>query len=747
MKKAVLLILLFISYQHYSFGQNKVYDSLETIINNEKYDTAKVEKIHDLTIIYFLQNNNFTDALTYAERGLALAEKNKYKTGIVKLTILIGIIYGDESKESKQLDYFILALQRAEKFGNNELTDFCLLQLAGFYADNPKKSLSFNLQRLRNNDKKLLDGIEFLYLSLARCYNNLNNQDSSLYFYTKASAIFKAKKDYRQYGPLLEANSDIADKLIKNKRYTEALDMLNETITFCNKNNDDYKNEESYALISIGEIYFTLNKDNEGWEYLFKALTLAENWKEPVNLSSINSLISTHYVKEKKLNKALEYAKQSLKYAKESKLLRFIADSEKSLSDIYFKMNDGINALEHYKKYTETKDSMNTEENIKKLTRTEMNFEFSKKQAADSIKLEAEKKIIDSKFEKEKTQRYALYGGLAFMILLTGISYRNFKRKQKDNVIITEQKHVVEQQKEIVEEKQREILDSIEYALRIQTAILPPTRIVKQYLENSFILYKPKDIVAGDFYWMEQVQLADDSISLLANEENKHNASSSHQLINPSTNQLILFAACDCTGHGVPGAMVSVVCHNALNRAVREFGLTQPAAILDKTAEIVIENFSKSEEDIKDGMDISLVSLKYSSQNSKIEIEWAGANNPLWILRNTSSTLDTRPLSLLEETKADKQPIGMNEDSKPFTNHSFILNTGDTVYLFTDGFADQFGGETGEKKLTRKRFKELLLSIQNKPMPEQCITLDSFIVDYRKQVEQIDDILVMGVRV
>src|SRR5476649_1122072 len=147
-----------------------------------------------------------------------------------------------------------------------------------------------------------------------------------------------------------------------------------------------------------------------------------------------------------------------------------------------------------------------------------------------------------------------------------------------------------------------------------------PTRIVKQYLENSFILYKPKDIVAGDFYWMEE-------------------------------KGVILFAACDCTGHGVPGAMVSVVCHNALNRAVREFGLTQPAAILDKTAEIVIENFSKSEEDIKDGMDISLCAYNTKTKT----IEWAGANNPLWLLQNGE----------LIETKANKQPIGMNEDSKP----------------------------------------------------------------------------------
>ena len=200
-----------------------------------------------------------------------------------------------------------------------------------------------------------------------------------------------------------------------------------------------------------------------------------------------------------------------------------------------------------------------------------------------------------------------------------------------------------------------------------------------------------------------------------------------------TVNDLVLFAACDCTGHGVPGAMVSVVCHNALNRAVREFGLTQPAAILDKTAEIVIENFSKSEEDIKDGMDISLCT--YNTKTKKLE--WAGANNPLWLLQNGE----------LIETKADKQPIGMNEDHKPFTNHTFTLNNGDCIYLFTDGFADQFGGEKGGKKLTRKHFKELILSVQDKSLREQGVALDKFIVDYGKEIEQTDDILVMGVKV
>lgn len=268
---------------------------------------------------------------------------------------------------------------------------------------------------------------------------------------------------------------------------------------------------------------------------------------------------------------------------------------------------------------------------------------------------------------------------------------------------LIEAKEKAEKTYSILEKKNEEITQSIEYALKIQTAILPSKKIVKKYLENSFILYKPKDIVAGDFYWMETVE------------------------------DLVLFAACDCTGHGVPGAMVSVICYSALNRAVREFGLSQPAAILNKTTEIVIENFSKSEEEIKDGMDISLCAYNPKTKM----LEWAGANNALWLVRNGE----------LIETKPDKQSIGLNENNKPFTNHVLKLNAADAIYLFTDGFADQFGGEIGEKKLTRKRFRNLILSVQNMTMSAQGTALDNFIIEYKRELEQIDDILIIGMKV
>jgi ligand-binding sensor domain-containing protein/serine phosphatase RsbU (regulator of sigma subunit) len=285
---------------------------------------------------------------------------------------------------------------------------------------------------------------------------------------------------------------------------------------------------------------------------------------------------------------------------------------------------------------------------------------------------------------------------------------------------LLEEKKLVEHQKEIVEEKQKEILDSIEYAKRIQATILPSVRVVKKYLEDSFILYLPKDIVAGDFYWMESIQL--DNIPM-------------KQLYNESRH-LIYFAACDCTGHGVPGAMVSVVCHNALNKALKEFGKRTPSEILDKVAELVIEDLNKNADDddeIKDGMDASLCALDTDTG----KLQWAGANNPLWLIRKGQA---------LEETKADKQPVGRSDERHPYTNHEFQLQKGDVIYLITDGYADQFGGEKN-RKFQKNRLKDLLFSMHQLPMDVQRNKLYDAFINWRRENEQVDDVCIIGVRI
>ncbi len=272
-----------------------------------------------------------------------------------------------------------------------------------------------------------------------------------------------------------------------------------------------------------------------------------------------------------------------------------------------------------------------------------------------------------------------------------------------------------------LESKNKEVTDSITYAKRIQQAILPSMKSLNESLHNGFILYKPKDIVAGDFYWMEK------------------------------TEQAIYIAAADCTGHGVPGALVSVICSNALSRSVMEENLRDTGHILDRARELVVNRFSKSGDDVKDGMDISLASFTFNKEGENHFFQWSGANIPLWIINPTRKEwpentvfLDTNQCGF--EIRGDVQPVGKTDKKSPFKTYSFHLEKGDTIYLFTDGYADQFGGERG-KKFKTAALKKLLLSIYHKDMHTQREILKKTFEDWKGNLEQTDDVCIIGIRV
>lgn len=265
---------------------------------------------------------------------------------------------------------------------------------------------------------------------------------------------------------------------------------------------------------------------------------------------------------------------------------------------------------------------------------------------------------------------------------------------------IVEQKETIEQQHKELMGTHKDIQDSILYAKRIQTAILPSDEYLNAELKNGFVLYKPKDVVAGDFYWLERRE------------------------------EKLFVAAADCTGHGVPGAMVSVICNNALNRAIREYQLTDPGQILDTTKTIVTKEFEKSKDEVRDGMDIALCVIEGQT------LHFAGAHNSAWIVRAGE----------LIELKADRQPVGEFDWHKPFNTHTFDLQKDDVVYLFTDGYPDQFGGENG-KKLKLKRFMDWLLDIHQMDMESQQKELDKRLSAWMGSIEQIDDICVIGMRI
>lgn len=313
--------------------------------------------------------------------------------------------------------------------------------------------------------------------------------------------------------------------------------------------------------------------------------------------------------------------------------------------------------------------------------------------------------ITVQSFEKNAYTEYHMdiLRGLATTI---AAAIENAKLYESLEDKVRERTAEVVKQKEIIEEKNKNITDSIIYAKRIQDATLPTKELVRDYLQNSFVLFKPKDIVSGDFYWIERVE------------------------------DTILFAVVDCTGHGVPGAFLSLIGHNSLNQIVNELKIYQPNKILEELNRIVSKTLhnttSGAGSNIKDGMDMAICSLNLTTN----VLQFAGAFNPLYLIRN----------NVMEEIKGDKIPIGAGFTENPeFTNNVIHLQHGDCIYLFSDGYADQFGGPKG-KKFKYSRFKEILVEIHSKDMNEQHDILNSMIEGWQGDLEQIDDVCVIGIR-
>ena len=295
--------------------------------------------------------------------------------------------------------------------------------------------------------------------------------------------------------------------------------------------------------------------------------------------------------------------------------------------------------------------------------------------------------------------------------------------KLQDSINIELEKQVKERtfkinkQKEVIELKNKDITDSINYAKKIQEAILPEENKLKASFPDSFILFKPKDIVSGDFYWISEMKKSKDQ-------------------------QKVFFAVADCTGHGVPGALMSMIGNSLLTQLVNEKNIDDPARILNylRNGIIKVLNQSRHSGENKDGMDIALCSVQ-KINDDEFKLAYAGANNPLWILNPSAGAVN-----LLSETKADKQPIGIYQDEpKPFTSHSFVLPKGTMIFIFTDGYADQFGGPKG-KKFKYNQLRELFISLRYKTMEEQKAIFSQTFENWKGNLEQVDDICLIGIR-
>lgn len=298
-----------------------------------------------------------------------------------------------------------------------------------------------------------------------------------------------------------------------------------------------------------------------------------------------------------------------------------------------------------------------------------------------------------------------------FTILLIHTRTNLTKKEIIARLALAESNNQLAEKNEIIEEKNKDISDSINYAQRIQQAILPPFEKINKVLNDYFIYFKPKDVVSGDFYWYA---------SLKTTPQN-----------NEPAQDVIVMAAVDCTGHGVPGALMSIIGSTILNQTTTSAVVNSPADALS----FLNKEVTKSLNSIKDGMDMALCAINFQ----KMELQYAGANNPLYIVRQKQFI----------EVKADKKAIGAdseNADVKVFTNHVINLEKGDAIYLFTDGYADQFGGPNG-KKFKYKKFQDILIEMQDNTMEEQKHLLNYHFEQWKGKLEQVDDVLVIGIRI
>ncbi|MGB0887894.1 MAG: tetratricopeptide repeat protein [Vicingaceae bacterium] len=565
-----------------------------------------------------------------------------------------------------------------------------------FNEGNTSKALEYYLESLmlfeQLNDAH---GKAMMLNRIGTIYTKQDNIEKGFEYFQQSLTMYKELKEERHISnPLNNLGSYYKDR----GDYPKALDLYNQSLTFDIKN----KNQQGAATVlsNIGGIYVVQKKYSEALISFIKGLTIAEE----IGDKNVIALILTHigqvYYDQGDFSSALFNAKNALKIAKEGNYLNRIGNASLLLSDVYEATGKSDKALKMFKIHTTIKDSVKNENTRLNAVKQQAKYEYDKQKAVDDATHDKQLAIEHEAKEKQKIISYAIGFGLTLSAVFLLFVFNRLRLTRKQKVII-------ENAHQQLSEKNGEILDSITYAKRIQNAILPTDNFINSHLNKSFVLYEPKDIVAGDFYWVKTIGKENDTI---------------------------LFAAADCTGHGVPGAMVSVVCNNALNRSINEFDLTEPGLILDKTREIVTEEFTAGEfgenNFVRDGMDIALCALKGS------QLKYAGANNPLWIVRGGE----------LIVIKPNKQPIGRYGKVEPFKTHNVELQKNDTVYVFSDGFVDQFGGEKG-KKFMAKAFKKLLLSIQDKTMSQQKEELLKAFNTWKRDLEQLDDVCVIGVRI
>ncbi|MGP8217541.1 MAG: tetratricopeptide repeat protein [Bacteroidia bacterium] len=719
-------------------------DSLKLLLKNDRDDSSKVNHLNALS--YALRTNKPDSAILIATKATTLAKAIKFQVGEANSYRNEGMAYSVKGDYIKALEYYHKALTLCQQIDNKNGIATNLSSVGSIYyihGDYPK-ALDFQIQSLQIAENIGSKQVQASALSnIGNIYKDQGDYSRALECYMKCLAINKQTgnkngiaSNLGNIGTIYDYQAGAANLTngASDSLYKTALDYYSNSL----KIGEELGNKIG-IIKQLGNIGETYKKEaeacniaskrtelyNKAVGYFFRALKMAQETGNKtgiaLNLGNIGSL----YTKTGKYDEAEEYLKKSIALADTIGAKDNLCQFEEYLSQLYSATGRYQLALNEYHKTMVLKDSLFSANKSNAMMHKELSFQFEKKEAAEKAEQDKKEALAEQEKKRQILIRNALMVGFALMLALAFFIFRSYRQKQKANVIITRQKEEVEKQKEeveqknqiiehqknIVDEKNKDITDSIQYASRIQRALLTTDEYINRHLKDYFILFKPRDIVSGDFYW---------TFSSGENDKVFH------------------IACCDCTGHGVPGAFMSLLNISLLNETVVERKITRPDLVLNEVRTNIIKalNPKGSDTESKDGMDCIYCSIDLETKT----LNAACANNSLWIIKHNDK-------SVIKEFAPDKMPVGIQYgEQKPFTLHSEQVAEGDCVYLFSDGYADQFGGAKG-KKFKYKQLGELLVANSGKSMAEQKKILEETFENWKGGLEQVDDVLVIGLRI
>ncbi|MDI1355524.1 MAG: tetratricopeptide repeat protein [bacterium] len=647
-------------------------------------------------------HGNTAKALESFEKGLALDKEANDKKGVIASLNNIGVLYQVQGSIKKALDCFQQSLTLSKEIKDKEGMAESYNNLGRIYIEKGDipAALNYYDKSLRHyKEMQNIKGISIALNNLGYVYQQQGDTARALNYYTRSLAL---QEKLGEMDVLAGSLHNIGHVYFKQGKLTLALAYLNRSFEMSKKIGN--KSGMAHCLNSIGLIYYKTGQIDKALVNWRQNLVLCEEINDKQSLALALNQIGTALFFQGQTKLAQSYCERSMKLSQELGFPDDIKTASGTLSQIYAKLGNWKKAWEMLTLHKRMNDSLSNETNHKAVLQKTFQFRYEKKAVADSIKAVSQSKLFEAQIKQDKTQRRALYFGISLLAFFALFIYNRFRVTQKQKKVIELKEKETQVQKNIIEEKHKEISDSIHYAERIQRSFLATDELLSKQLKEYFIFFKPKAVVSGDFYWAAELN-----------------------------NGCFAFVVADSTGHGVPGAIMSILNITSLEKAIESS--SDPAEILNNTRQIIIERLKKdgSDEGGKDGMDCSIVTFNFKEQHLK----YAAANNPIWVVRKNE----------LLEFLPDKMPVGKHDhENISFKQHTIDFQKDDLLYLFTDGLPDQFGGPKG-KKFMYKQLKEVLLNAAHLQMHEQKKVLQDAFKHWKGEAEQVDDITIVGIRI